>query len=88
MQDIVFDDSLNTPGWRRRGDTTDDKILEEIAKKPMLTITLGEDTDNELMSPYGEKSEGMNAIGDIDSPSFSTAALRLSKIPEDQLTSA
>ena len=34
MQEIVFDDS-NTPHFRLRGDVTEDKTLEEAARKPM-----------------------------------------------------
>lgn len=37
MQEIVFDDS-NTPHFRMRGDMTEDKTLEEAAKKPMTIL--------------------------------------------------
>ena len=37
MQEIVFDDS-NTPHFRLRGDVTEDKDLEEAARKPMTAV--------------------------------------------------
>ena len=41
MQEIVFDDS-NTPHFRLRGDVTEDKTLEEAARKPMTVPDIPE----------------------------------------------
>lgn len=50
MQEIVFDDS-NTPHFRLRGDVTEDKNLEEAARKPMTIPDIPEVASNDSKMP-------------------------------------
>ena len=50
MQEIVFDDS-NTPHFRLRGDVTEDKTLEEAARKPMTIPDIPEVASPDFKMP-------------------------------------
>ena len=50
MQEIVFDDS-NTPHFRLRGDATEDKTLEEAARKPMTVPDIPEVVSPDFKTP-------------------------------------